>query len=129
MIRKIVMSILAGFLYWLTTYVIMKLFVLMNIEYSDNVGTLLYFVIPFLFGCVLIIFIKEKNFIGVAYSAMIIVVRYTITFLEVTIRNPAGPSAFEQTFFFFKLMGGYSMSCAALGGILGVFLNKRVFRK
>ena len=127
MIRKIMMAILAGFLYWLLAYGIMELFWLLHIENSDRLGELIFFVMPFLFGGGLIIVNKERHYFGVAYSAMIIVVRYTLTFIEVTIRHPAGPSAFEQTFFFFKLMGGYSMLCAALGGILGVFLNKRVF--
>jgi len=107
----------------------MELFALLKIQYSNSIGQVLYFVVPFLFGAGLLLIIREKNFVGIILSAMIIIVRYVITLIEVTIRHPGGPSAFEQTFFFFKVIGIYSMICAILGGILGVFLNKRVLKK
>ena len=129
MARKIIITIIAGSLYWLLTYVVMELFVLLKIQYSDIIGQVLYLVMPFLFGAVLLITIKEKNYVGIIYSAMIIAVRYMITFFEVTIRHSAGPSAFEQTFFLFRLMWPYSIVCGMLGGMLGVVLNKKVFTK
>lgn len=130
MARKIVITILAGGLYWLfTSYMVTAIFPPENIIHNYNFLRLIYFVIPFLFGSALLILFKEKSYVGIIYSAMIIVVRYIITLIEVTIRHPAGPSAVEQTFFLFKLMGYYSMACSTLGGMLGVFLNKKVFNK
>jgi hypothetical protein len=124
-VRKLIMAILGGVFYWLTTYLIMKLFVLLNLEYSNIVGVLLYFVIPFFFGGILIFLNKEVRYHGAAYSSIIVLVRYLITFLEVTVRTTAGPSAFEQVSFYFKALGVYSMICAVAGGLLAIFISRR----
>lgn len=117
--RKIIMAILVGFFYWLMTYTVM------NLEYSDLMGKLLYFILPFFLGGILILLIKEVRYFGAAYGSIIVIVRYLITFLEVIARHAGGPSAFEQTLFFFKLLGVYSMICAVAGGLLAVLINKR----
>jgi hypothetical protein len=128
MARKIVITILFGFFYWLLEYVVIEIFRTLNIPFSDWVGRMIYLVIPFLFGVVLIVFIKEKSFAGILFSPLIIIVSYAITFIEMTIRYPVGGNPFEATFWFFKILGMYSMACSALGGVIGVFLNKKVFK-
>ncbi|MDA8090256.1 MAG: hypothetical protein M0Z61_08575 [Nitrospiraceae bacterium] len=123
--RKILIAVLTGLLYWLTSYLVMKLFVILNLEYNNLIGILLYFVIPFFLGGILIIITKDRRFFGAAYSSIIIIVRYLIDFLEVTIRHIPGPSAFEQILFFFKVLGAYSIICAGAGGLIAVLINRR----
>lgn len=129
MARKIIITIIAGSLYWLLTYAVMELFTALKLPYSDSLAQVLYFIVPFLFGAGLLIAIKERTYVGVIYGALIIFVRYIITFLEVTIRQPAGPSPFVQTLFLFKIIGLYSMASSSIGGITGIILNKKKFKK
>lgn len=129
MVRKIVMTILSGGLYWLfTSYMVTELFPPEDIINNYNVLSLIYYVMPFLFGCVLIILIKERMYVGVLYGSLLIVVRYAISFLEITIRYPAGGNPFEATLWLFKIVGVYSTVSSTLGGILGVVLNRKVFK-
>ncbi len=129
MARKLIITIIAGSLYWLLAYSVMELFATLKLQYSDIIGQVFYFVIPFLFGVGLLIAIKERSYVGIIYGALIIFIRYIITFVEITIRQSPGPSAFEQTFFLFKIMGLYSMASSTIGGITGVILNKKIIKK
>lgn len=129
MTRKVAITILAGFFYWLLEYVVIEIFRILNMPFSDWVGRMIYLVMPFLFGAVLIALIKEKSFAGIFFSPLIIIVSYAITFVEMTIRYPAGGNPFEATFFFFKVLGVYSILCSTLGGVIAVILNKKVLKK
>lgn len=128
MARKLTITILAGFFYWLIERVVMELFRIQNVPYSDSVGRMIYLIIPFLFGAVLIVLIREKSYAGVVFSPMIIIVNYAIFFLEITIRYPAGGNPFEATFWLFKIVGVFSTLCATLGGVIGIILNKKVLK-
>lgn len=122
--NKIGISILLGLFYWILIYAAMKLFVLVNIEYSDYVGKFFYYIIPLLLGALLII-IRERRYVGIVYSSMIIIVRYILTLIELAISLPAGRNPIEETFWLFNMLGKYSMLIAMLGGLLAVFINKR----
>ncbi|MBI4691735.1 MAG: hypothetical protein HY754_15960 [Nitrospirae bacterium] len=126
--RKITLTILSGFFYWSVEYVVIEFFRILNIQFSDWVGKMIYLIFPFLFGVVLVVVIKEKRFVGVVFGSMLIIVSYAISFLEITIRYPAGGNPFEATFWLFKILGVYSIVCSALGGAVGVFLNWKVFK-
>jgi hypothetical protein len=128
MARKIVITILLGFFYWLLEYIVIEIFRSLNIPYSDNVGRMIYLIIPFLLGAVLIVVIKEKSYAAVGFSSLMIIVSYAISFIEITIRYPVGGNPFEETFWLFKITGIYSTLCSTLGGVAGIILTKKVLK-
>ena len=129
MTRKIAITIIVGFLYWLLEFVAMKLFHLLTIPYGNIHGRMLYFLIPFLLGAFLIIVIKEERYVGTVFSAMIIIVYYAISLLQITVRYPIGGPPLEATWWLFKIVGVYSMVSSTIGGITGIILNKKLLKK
>jgi uncharacterized protein involved in response to NO len=129
MTRNVTCTILAGFFYWLLEYGVMELFRILNISYTDIVGKIIYLVVPFLFGAVLIIVIKERSYRGALFSLLLIIVSYAITFVEIAIRYPVGGNPFEATFLLIKIIGVYSILCSVLGGIIGTFFNKKILKR
>ena len=107
----------------------MELFALLKIEYSDYMGLVFYYVAPFLLGALLIFIIRERRYVGVLYSAMVIIIRYITTLLELVFSLPAGRNPIEETLWLFNILGKYSLLIAMLGGLLAVFINKRRRKK
>lgn len=124
-IRKISVAILVGLFYWGLLYAVMKLFALMNLEYNDSVGFLFYYVIPFLLGALVIIIIRERRYFGIIYSALIIIIRYIITLIELFVSLPTGRNPLEETLWLFNIFGKYSMLIAMFGGLLAILINTK----
>lgn len=123
--RKIVISVLLGSLYWLIDFAVIKLAIHYKIEYSNSYPEVLFFGVPLFLGLGLIIFIRERQFYGLLYSALIVIVEYVITLAEFSITSYRSPFVvFHEIVWLFKINGIYSMLLAMLGGLIAVAINR-----
>ena len=123
--RKIVISLLIGALYWLIDFVVIKLAIHYKIEYSNSYPQLLFFVVPFFLGVGLIFFIGERQFYGLLYAVLIVIVEYAITLAEFSLTSSRSPlTVFQEILWLFKINGIYSMLLAMLGGLIAIGINQ-----
>jgi hypothetical protein len=123
--RKIIIAFLVGGLSWLLDFAGMRLFIYFKLEYSNYYPLILYFVLPFLLGAGMIFFIKERQFYGLLYCALLVITEYVITLTEFSIISMRSPIVvLQELLFIFKINGVYSMLLAMLGGLIAVIINR-----
>jgi hypothetical protein len=123
--RKIIISILAGTLYWLIDFVVIRLSIHYKIEYSNTYPAFLFFGVPFLIGVSLIFVIREKQLYSLLYAALLVIVEYVITLAEFSITSSRSPFAIlPELLWLFKINGIYSTLLAMLGGLIALAINR-----
>ncbi len=128
LIRKYLFLIIGGLLYWLIEIGLVKFSRLAHLGDGFEIFFVI-FLMPLIFGIVIMSILNEQRFIGVAYLTISIMMYQVIFAIQVLFTTPKdlNPVVIISRVFFSK--GIVMIFSSFLGGLIAIYLKKRKSNK
>ena len=124
--QKVQISLMFGLIYWGFNYILIKL----NLSWLDKFLPLFLDVaLPFIFGYIIIIFLKDHAYVNLLFCPIIILVYYFIDLIRNYILLPKPYDPFSMTWHFFSSVGIISILLAIFGGALSILIVRKLHLK
>lgn len=128
MMKKYYPFIAGGLLYWLIERILLSLIALFHLG-ELSVIFLLYFLMPLIFGFVLMTVINEQKFIGSVYSAISILLYFLIISIHTLFFLPKKFNPLEIILQLFLYKGIILIFISVFSGLIAIYLKKRKSKK
>jgi len=122
--RKIATSIVAGFLYWDLSYVVLRVGnVRSDLELLSVV--LMFIILPLIIGALLLLFLKEKRYSGIIYCIIFVLVHEAILLVWDIVFLSKEYDVVKEALIRFKHVGSFALLFSTIGGLGAICINRK----